>query len=59
MEGAGSLLEGGTPELSLKEQVLKLRKKYKASLKSPLTPTINAIIAMFFMKLLLSGIVNT
>ena len=36
-----------------------LKMKYRASMKSPITPTINAIIGMLFLKVLMGGIANT
>ena len=42
------LFEGGEKELSLQEQVLNVKARYKASHKVPLTPTINAFIGMIF-----------
>jgi hypothetical protein len=61
MESMGVVMpfEGGTPDIpNYKEQILSLKKKYKLSMKAPLTPTINAITGMLFMKLLISGIAN-
>lgn len=52
-----NMFEGG--EVSLATQVKGFRVKYKNSMKAPLTPTINAIIGMFYLKILMGGIVNT
>lgn len=57
---AGALpFEGGQREtINFAAQVKQFKKKYKASMKAPMTPTYNAIIGMFFLKILLGGIVN-
>jgi len=54
---ASVLMEGG--EITVEQQVRVLKKKYSASLKSPITPTINAIIGMLYIKILMGGIVNS
>jgi hypothetical protein len=43
----------------LSDQVQMIKLKFKKSLSSPMTPTINALIGMVFIKILLGGIVNT
>lgn len=66
MQGAGAAMEslsnlmdfeGG--DETIPEKVKFLKRRYKASLKSPKAPTINAIITMFYMKLLMGGIMNS
>ena len=52
------LMEGGTPEIPISEQVLIIKNKYSASTAVPKTPLINAFIVTVYIKMLLAGWVN-
>ena len=51
------IFEGG--EMTTVEKTRQLNIKFKNSMKTPKAPTINAIIGMFYLKVMLGGIVNT
>lgn len=52
------LLEGGKPDVSMKEQVLMIKKKLSMQGKVPMTPIYNAFIGIILMKILLGGVTN-
>jgi len=51
--------EGGASDISIADQVVLLKKRYRNSMKSPMTPTYNAVISMLFMNFFMAGILNT